>query len=140
MPCLSEEDAREQVSIIDNRMEKLEKFAIDNDSRFEHLSHLTIDKIRKFYHKNIGISKIPTSKVYRIYTDEGYRNSVYKENPEPEFINMYLNLITTNCVDKLQRLQMIKEFYNYATRNINLGDDYRILIKSRNIGINNNND
>lgn len=136
MPCLSEEDAREQVSIIDNRMEKLEKFAIDNDPRFEHLSHLTIDKIRKFYHKNIGISKIPTSKVYRIYTDEDYRNSVYKENPEPEFINMYLNLITTNCVDKLQRLQMIKEFYNYATRNINLENDYRILIKSRNTGIN----
>ena len=136
MPCLSEEDAREQVSIIDNRMEKLEKFAIDNDPRFEHLSHLTIDKIRKFYHKNIGISKIPTSKVYRIYTDEGYRNSVYKENPEPEFINMYLNLITTNCVDKLQRLQMIKDFYNYATKNINLGNDYRILIKSRNTGIN----
>ena len=136
MPCLSEEDAREQVSIIDNRMEKLEKFAIDNDPRFEHLSHLTIDKIRKFYHKNIGISKIPTSKVYRIYTDEGYRNSVYKENPEPEFINMYLNLITTHCVDKLQRLQMIKEFYNYAIRNINLGNDYRILIKSRNTGIN----
>lgn len=136
MPCLSEEDAREQVSIINNRMEKLEKFALDNDHRFEHLSHLTIDKIRKFYHKSIGISKIPTSKVYRIYTDEDYRNSVYKENPESEFINMYLNLITTNCVDKLQRLQMIKDFYNYATRNINLGNDYRILIKSRNTGIN----
>ena len=26
-----------------------------------------IDKLRKFYHKSIGISKIPTSKVYRIY-------------------------------------------------------------------------
>lgn len=136
MPCLSEEDSREQVSIINNRMEKLEKFAINNDPRFEHLSHLTIDKIRKFYHKNIGISKIPTSKVYRIYTDEDYRDSVYKENPEPEFINMYLNLITNNCVDKLQRLQMIKEFYNYTTRNINLGNDYRILIKSRNRVIN----
>ena len=136
MPCLSEEDSREQVSIINNRMEKLEKFAINNDPRFEHLSHLTIDKIRKFYHKNIGISKIPTSKVYRIYTDEDYRDSVYKENPEPEFINMYLNLITNNCIDKLQRLQMIREFYNYTTRNINLGNDYRILIKSRNRVIN----
>ena len=136
MPCLSEEDSKEQVSIINNRMEKLEKFAIDNDSRFEHLSHLVIDKIRKFYHKNIGISKISTSKVYRIYTDEGYRNSVYKENPDQEFINMYLNLITTNCMDKLKKLLMIKEFYNYATRNVNLENDYRILIKSRNTGIN----
>mgnify|MGYP004653548299 FL=1 len=140
MPCLSRDDAREQVSIINNRMEKLERFAIDNDPRFEHLSHLTIDKIRKFYHKSIGISKIPTSKVYRIYTDEDYRNSVYKENPEPEFINMYLNLITINFVDKLQKLQMIKEFYNYTTRNINLGNDYRILIKSRNTVINKKDD
>ena len=133
MPCLSEDDAREQVSIINNRMDKLEKFAFENDPRFEHLSHLTIDKLRKFYHKSIGISKIPTSKVYRIYTDEDYRNSVYKENPNLKFVNMYLSLITTNCVDKLQRLEMIKEFYNYVTRNINLGDNYRILIKSRNI-------
>lgn len=135
MPCLSEEDSKEQVSIINNRMEKLEKFAIDNDSRFEHLSHLAIDKIRKFYHKNIGISKISTSKVYRIYTDEGYRNSVYKENPDQEFINMYLNLITTNCMNKLKKLLMIKEFYNYATRNVNLENDYRILIRSRNTQI-----
>ena len=140
MPCLSEDDVREQVSIINNKMEKLERFAINNDPKFEHLYHLTIDKIRKFYHKSIGISKIPTSKVYKIYTDENYRNSVYKENPELEFVNMYLNLITTNCVDKLQRLEMIKEFYNYATRNINLGTDYRILIKSRNTGFNKKDD
>ena len=133
MPCLSEEEIKEQVSIINNKIEKLEKFAINNDPKFNHLSHLVIDKIRKFYHKSIGNSKIPTSKVYRIYTDEDYRNSVYKENPEPEFVNMYLNLITTNCVDKLERLEMIKEFYEYTTRNINLGNDYRILIKSRNI-------
>ena len=137
MPCLSEEEAREQVSIINNRMEKLETYAKTDNPYFEHLSHLTIDKIRKFYHKNIGVSKIPTSKVYRIYTDEDYRNSVHKENPEPEFINMYLNLITINCPDKLQRLQMIKDFYNYATRNIKLGNDYRIHIKSRNIGTKN---
>ena len=136
LPPLSDDEAKEQVSILNNRLEKLEKFAVDDHIGFEHFSHLMIEKIRKFYHKYIGISKIPTSKVYRIYTDEDYRNSVYKENPEPEFLNMYLNLITTNCVDKLQRLQMVKDFYNYATRNIQLGSDYRILIKSRNIGSN----
>lgn len=132
MPCLSEEDAKEQISIINNRIEKLEKLAMDNDDKFEHLSHLTIDKIRKFYHKSIGISKIPTSKVYRIYTDENYRNSVYKENPDTKFVNMYLNLITIRCPDKIQKLQMIKKFYCYAKRDISLGNDYRILIKSRN--------
>ena len=136
MPCLSDDEAKEQVSIIDNRMEKLEQFAIDNNPMFEHLYHLVINKIRKFYHKKIGISKIPTSKVYRIYTDEDYRNSVYKENPEQEFIDMYLNLITSKNLDKMQKFQMVKEFYDYTTRNINLGSEYRILIKSRNIGTN----
>lgn len=133
MPPLSDDEAREQVSIINNRMEKLEKYAIDNNPFFVHLYHLAIDKIRKFYHKAIGISKIQTSKVYRIYTDEEYRKSMYKKNPEPEFVNMYLNIITTNCNDKLQKLQMVKQFYNYTTRNINLGVDYRIFIKSKNI-------
>lgn len=131
MPPLDEEDSKEQVSIINNRMEKLERYAIEDDPKFDHLYHLTIDKIRKFYHKVIGISKIPTSKVYRIYTDEEYRKSTYKENPEPKFVNMYLNLITTNCVDRLHKFQMVKQFYNYAIRNIDLGNEYRIMIKNR---------
>ena len=139
LPPLSDDEAKEQVSIINNRMEKLQKYAETDSPYFEHLYHLTIDKIRKFYHKSIGIPKISTSKVYRIYTDEDYRKSVYKENPEQEFINMYLNLITTNCENKLLKLQMIKDFYNYATRNINLGNNYRILIKSKNKQIKKNN-
>ena len=138
MPALGEEETKEQVSIINNRMEKLEKFAINDSPQFDHLYHLTIDKIRKFYHKKSGIPKIQTSKVYRIYTDEEYRESMYKENPEPEFVSMYLDLITTDSTSKLEKLQMVKDFYNYATRNINLGDEYRILIKSRNTGKNEN--
>lgn len=134
MPTLSEEDSREQVSIINNRMEKLEKYAASDDPKFDHLYHLVMEKIRKFYHRHIGISKIQTSKVYRIYTDEEYRKSMNKENPDTQFVNMYLELITTNCVDRIQKFQMAKEFYNYVTRNIDLGTEYRILIKSRNIG------
>ena len=47
---------------------------------------------------------------------------------------MYLKLITTDCKDRLQKFQMVKELYDYTTRNINLGDEYRIVIKSRNTG------
>lgn len=132
MPPLSEEEAREQVSIINNRMEKLEKLARENDEKFDHLYHLAIDKIRKFYHKLLGISKIPTSKVYRIYTEEGYRKSMYKSNPDNEFVAMYLSLITTTCENRMEKFYMIKRFYEYATRGINLGNTYRISIKSRN--------
>ena len=132
MPPLSEEETKEQVSIINNRMEKLTKFATEDDPLFDHFYHLTIDKIRKFYHKYMGIPKIQTSKVYRIYTDSEYRNSMNKENPDTKFVDMYLDLITTDSTDRLEKLQMVNNFYNYATRNINLGDEYRIVIKSRN--------
>lgn len=133
MPALSEEETKEQVSIINNRMEKLENLAVADSPLFDHYYHLTVDRIRKFYHKASGLSKIQTSKVYRIYTDEEYRQSMYKEAPEPEFIEMYLNLITTDNTDKLEKLQMVTDFFDYTTRNINLNDEYRILIKSRNI-------
>ena len=133
MPSLSEEETKEQVSIINNRMEKLENLAVADSPLFDHYYHLTVDRIRKFYHKASGLSKIQTSKVYRIYTDEEYRQSMYKEAPEPEFIEMYLNLITTDSTSKLDKLQMVSEFFDYTTRNINLKDEYRILIKSRNI-------
>ena len=132
MPSLDEDDAKEQVSIINNRMEKLESYATKDSPYFEHLYHLAISRIRKAYHQISGISKIQTSKVYRIYTDKEYRESMYKENPEEEFVSMYIDLITTNSTDKLEKLQMIQDYYNYATRNITLGDEYRILIKSRN--------
>ena len=79
----------------------------------------------------MGISKIATSKVYKIYTDRDYRKSINIENPEPEFIGMYINLITAQQSDKTEKLQMIKDFFRYTTRDINLGDNYRIHIKSK---------
>ena len=133
MPPLSIDEAREQVSIINNRMEKLEKSAINDSPYFDHLYHLVIEKIRKFYHKYKGVPKIQTSKVYRIYTDSDYRNSMYKENPDEEFVKMYLDLITTDCMDKFKKLEMVLELYNYTTKDINLGDDYRIVIKNKNV-------
>ena len=48
LPPLEEEDAREYVSILNNRIEKLEKACLDDNPYFYHLYHLTIEKIRKF--------------------------------------------------------------------------------------------
>lgn len=128
---LDEESAKEQVSIINNKIEKLENLVNEDSPYFNHYYHLVIDKIRKFYHKLIGISKIQTSKVYRIYTDKGYRESMYKENPDQYFVDSYLNLINFEG-NKYEKLKLIKEFYSYAKRNIKLENDYRILLKRKN--------
>ena len=132
LPRLTDNEAKEQVSIINNRMEKLYELAINSDPRFNHLYHLLIERIRKLYHRILGIPKVTTSKVYKIYTDEGYRNSTCKINPEQEFIKMYTDLITNKSDNKMDKYQLLVNFYRYVTRGINLGDDYCFTIKSRN--------
>lgn len=137
LPPLDEEDAREYVSILNNRMEKLETAANNNDPYFYHLYHLTIEKIRKFYHRLNGMPEVQTSKIFRVYTDEEYRKSFYKDNiPEEEFVEMYLDSITDTSTDIQNKLNKVKDLFNYAKRNVSLNkDSYRILIKSRNTNI-----
>lgn len=136
LPPLGEDAARECVSIINNRMEKLEKAANDKSPYFYHLYHLTIEKIRKFYHKLNGMPTVQTSKVYRVYTDEEYRKSFYKENiPEKEFVTMYLDAICDNGTNMKSKFKKVKKLFDYSKRNVSLDDNcYRIAIESRNDG------
>lgn len=135
LPPLETEDAREYVSILSNRMEKLEKAALEDSPYFYHLYHLTLEKIRKFYHRLNGMPEVQTSKVFRVYTDEKYRKSFYKDNiPEDEFVLRYLDAISDNSLDKNEKLEKAQHLFDYAKRNVVLDEDsYRILIKSRNI-------
>lgn len=134
LPALEKEDAREYVSILNNRMEKLNKAFEDDSLYFFHLYHLTLEKIRKFYHRLNGLPEVQTSKVFRVYTDENYRKSFYKENiPEQEFIDLYLDAIADSSLNKTNMINKVNQLYAYARRNVELEDEeYRILIKSRN--------
>ena len=134
LPPLEEDDAKEYVSILNNRMEKLENAANKNALEFDHLYHLTIEKIRKFYHRLNGMPEVQTSKVVRVYTDEAYRESFYKDNiPEEEFITMYLDAISDRSDNNQDKFNKVKKLYEYAKRNVKLEEgSYRILIKSRN--------
>lgn len=135
LPCLTEEEAREYVSILNNRMNSLERAMKNAEPYFEHLYHLTAEKIMKFYHRLIGASKIQTSKVVKIYTDEEYRDMLCKGIvPDEEFRSMYLDLICDKSLDKYVKFEKLKTFYNYAKRSVNLNENenYRINIRSRN--------
>lgn len=78
--------------------------------------------------------EVQTSKVFRIYTDENYRKSFYKENiPELEFVSLYLDAISDVSLDKEEKLSKINRLFEYSKRNVELNEEeYRILIKSRN--------
>ncbi len=134
LPQLEDEDAREYVSILNNRMEKVRKSAFEDSPNFTHLYHLTIEKIRKFYHRLNGLPAVQTSKVYRVYLDEEYRKSFYKDNiPEKEFVEMYINAINDTTSNNEEKLAKIEALFEYSKRNVKLDEnEYRILIKSRN--------
>ena len=128
MPPLSTDEAKEQISIIDNKIQKLENLLADNSPYFEHLYHNVLEKMRKIHHSIIGISKIPTSKAHRIYTDEPYRKSTCKTNPSQDFVDDYLRLVALET-GKMQMLEELKSFYAKVKHNIELGEEYRIPIK-----------
>lgn len=98
---------------------------------------MTIEKIRKFYHRLNGCPSLPTSKVPKIYLDEDYRKSINKDDiPEDEFVSMYINAITNIPSSTTEMLINIETLFNYAIRSVNLDSkEYRILIKSRNLSI-----
>lgn len=134
LPSLDAEEAKEYVSILTNRMEKLRQLEEKDDPYFFQLYHLTIEKIRKFYHRLKGLPKIQTSKVFQIYTDEEYRKSFAKvEIPDEEFISIYLDAITDVSLDKKEKLNKVTQLFEYAKKSVLLDEkEYRIFIKTRN--------
>lgn len=130
LPPLNIDEAREQISIIDNKIQKLENLLNEDSPYFNHLYHIILEKMRKTHHLIIGISKIPTSKVHRIYTDEPYRKSTCKTNPSQDFVEAYLSLVIPEN-NKKQMLENLKAFYIKVKQNIELGEEYRIPIKNK---------
>ena len=135
LPKLDEQDIREYISIIDNRMDKL-RIACDNDEAyFYHLYQITIEKIRRFYHAINGLPKINTSKIYKVYKNDEYRKTYYPGKfVSEDFKNMYFNLIEDISMNKKELLKKLEKFYLYVKGDRSLpGKNFKIKIKSRNI-------
>ena len=138
LPKLDEQDTYEYISIIDNRMQKLKKAYEQNSPHFYHLYHITIEKIRRFYHSINGLPRINTSKIYKIYQNDEYRKSYYPGKfVSQEFKDIYFDLINPNIQDKQKLYEKLLNFYNYVKAGKSLPNkNYRIKIKSRNISSN----
>ena len=109
LPHLTENEAKEQVSIINNRMEKLKKYAEEDSYFFEHLYHLTIEKIRRFYHNLNGMPRIETYKGFKLYKDEKYQEMFSIHHiPDREFLAMYFELIQSHGESKVVMFEKLK--------------------------------
>lgn len=129
LPPLSVDEGREQISIMDNKIQKLENLLSEDSPNFYHFYHIVLEKMRETHHKIIGISQIAIDKVPKIYTDEAYRKAVCKTNPSQDFVEEYLRLVTLGN-DKEQMVDAIKNFYPKVKQGIELGQEYRIPIES----------
>ncbi len=128
---LSYQKAREKMSIIDNKIEKLEEFANKDDPYFDFYYYLVTERLFNLYHERNGIYNIPADRIFKddkedttIYNQEGINH--YDE----KFLEMYRQLLKSN-ESRIIRFQKLMEFYKYVTYGINLGKKYRIIIKSR---------
>ena len=133
IPALSGDDAKEMAVIIYTMMVRLKAMYENNSFEFTSYYYHIVEKIRKFYSRTCGCANIPLAKVIRIYTDEDYRDSIYKSKiPDEAFIDMYFKAID-DTLTKEEKMNMITELYNYAIRDLDIDpNNYRILIKSRN--------
>lgn len=135
LPGLSTDEAQEMVSIINNRMIDLRFLYTHGDLYFHQLYALTLEKIKKFYHRLNGFPEISTSKTLKIYTDTtGYRERIFKTIPEQEFIDLYIDALDLHQQKSMdEKMNSIETLYNYAKRNVELNEYcYRIKIKPRN--------
>lgn len=134
LPKFDQQDILEYISIIDNRMNKLKILSEENGENFYHLYHITIEKIRRFYHSINGFPKINTSKIYRVYKNDDYRKSYYEgEFVSEKFKAMYYRLIKRNDLSMHEQYNNLDKFYSYVKNGVSLPKgNYRIKIKSRN--------
>lgn len=124
LPAFTDDDDKEMVAIINNRMEKLEKAYYDNVINKEHLSYLTAEKIRKFYHRLHGVPVIMTDDLF-----EHYRNKTIML--DSHFTDLFLDTINSDNKKEIGYSDIL-HLYDYSKRDVQLNKEFRIRIKSRN--------
>ena len=123
MPGLSEDEAKEQLAIINNFFDDLKNLIEKKDLYANHVYHLTLEKIKDFYFSYYGMPGVSRTKALKTMLNDNYRNAIKKENPPAEFIELYLK-----CLDEDQELQnkliTLENLYNYSTKDISF-DKYK---------------
>ncbi|NJE04963.1 nucleotidyltransferase [Thermococcus sp. M36] len=64
------------------------------DPSFHYLYHLALHRALEVYSKFLGLEVPPASKVYRLFSDEGFRKAyMFEEFPDGEFVKLFLKAL-----------------------------------------------
>lgn len=118
LPKLSKQDVIYGAKSIHKSIEYLKEMELEKSPYYSTFYAITLDKIRDYYNKKNGFSNMSTSKVYRLYTDEVMQTVQHKFMPEKYFTDSYLNCITTNKFEEINKL------FKYVIRDIDDNVDF----------------
>ena len=129
MPPLNEEYIKEQIAIINNFFDDLIYYIEVNDLYANHVFHLTLERIKDLYFAMNALPGVSRTKALKTMLNDNYRNATKKENPEPEFIDLYIRCLNKN-ISLLQRLDLLQFLYQITIQNISFNKNvHRIILK-----------
>ena len=78
MPCLNEEETKEQIAIINNFFDDLNYYIETNDLYANHVFHLTLERIKDLYFAINALPGVSRTKALKTMLNDNYRNATKK--------------------------------------------------------------
>ena len=130
MPCLSEEEAKEQLAIINNFFDDLKNLIEQNDIYANHAYHLALERIKDFYFSYYGLPGVSRTKEIR------WMLNCYRILRTDQWTVLHQQRLYLSCLDENQtlpnKLISLERLYNYSTREIDFDKyNHRIVLSKK---------
>lgn len=133
MPCLSEEETKEQIAIINNFFDDLHYYIEINDLYANHVFHLTLERIKDLYFAINALPGVSRTKTLKTMLNDNYRDATKKENPSQDFIDLYIFCLNEN-MPLLNRINYLQALYSLTIKNVHFNKNiHRIIFKKSKI-------
>ncbi len=131
MPPMEIEKAKEQIAIINNFLDDLNSMIATNNIYAIHTYHLTLERIKDLYYSTHALPGVARTKTLKVMLDKDYRNAIKKENPDDEFISLYLMALDEN-IPISNRVSILLKLLNLSKNNIEFdNNNHRIVLKKQ---------
>ena len=129
MPPMEIEKAKEQIAIINNFLDDLNAMIATNNVYALHTYHLTLERIKDLYYSTHALPGVARTKTLKVMLDSNYRQAIKKENPDEEFISLYVKALDER-IPINNRIFLLLKLLNLAKNNIEFDkNNHRIILK-----------